>query len=381
MERVARKNPLVIQKTKNDMGGISLKGQTPFLLISKEIVEQKSAQFVQFSPKVKTFYSVKANPDPSLLRFIKGLGIGFEIASSSELSRLLGLKVSTKDIISGNPVKAPEFIKYAFKSGVSQFVIDSLDEIVKLAEDAPGAEVIVRIVTDNSESSWPLAEKFGLNPDEAVSLLVSAKSSGLIPKGVTFHVGSQCTGFLSWMEAIKRVSLVWTTAQKNGLELQVLNLGGGFPANHEPQVPEIEDILRYILELTGELLPEKIRLSVEPGRALVGDAGTLITSVIGTARRDGKNWMYLDSGVFNGLMESVGGIAYIFTPISTLIAGETDKWVLAGPSCDSFDVIAREVQLPRLQVGDKLAISPAGAYTSAYASSFNGMRIPRVFLV
>jgi len=215
----------------------------------------------------------------------------------------------------------------------------------------------------------------------AANLLSTAKSSGLVPKGVTFHVGSQCTGFLSWTKALQQASLVWSIAETNGIKLQVLNLGGGFPANHEMGVPSVEDIMNHILGCVDGLFPGSISLSVEPGRALVADAGTLITTVIGTAIRDGKNWMYLDSGVFNGLMESIGGINYQFHPVSTPVSLETEKWILAGPSCDSFDVIAREITLPRLQVGDKILICPAGAYTSSYASNFNGMKIPSVVLV
>ena len=363
------------------MINISPRRGSPYILMDKEILTEKIAQFSGFRSKVKTYYSVKANPDRGLLKFIAALGVGFEIASSDELNRLLNLNVSSRLIISGNPVKIPNFIRYAYNSGIREFVIDSADEIDKIVKFAPQSRVIVRMATDNSESSWPLTEKFGLPPDEASYLLSKAKSLGLAPSGVTFHVGSQCTGFASWTEALKNASFVWTLAEKNGMKLTHLNLGGGFPAKHEIGVPRVEDIMNHILSCVIELFPEEISLSVEPGRALVADAGTLITTVIGTAFREGKNWMYLDSGVFNGLMESVGGITYRFRPLSTPVSLEMDEWILAGPSCDSFDVIARGVTLPKLQVGDRISISPAGAYTSAYASNFNGMKIPPVILV
>ena len=363
------------------MANVSPRTKSPYILMNKDILAEKIAQFSKFSPQVNTYFSVKANPDRELLRFFSGLGIGFEIASSNELVRLLRLNVPSEFIISGNPIKAPEFIRYAYKSGIKQFVIDSPDEIDKIVRFAPGSGVIVRIVTDNSESSWPLTEKFGLPPDEAAYLLCKARSSGLIPRGVTFHVGSQCTGFLSWTEAIQRASLVWSIAAKNGIKLQVLNLGGGFPASHDTGIPGVGDIMKHILRCVDGLFPGNISLSVEPGRALVADAGTLITTVIGTAFRDGKNWMYLDSGVFNGLMESVGGITYQFHPNSAQVSLDMENWILAGPSCDSFDVIARGITLPRPKVGDRISIYPAGAYTSAYASNFNGMKIPSVALV
>ena len=363
------------------MINISPRRGSPYILMDKEILTEKVSQFSGFGSKVKTYYSVKANPDLNLLKFIGSLGVGFEIASSNELDRLLKFNVPSRRIISGNPMKIPSFIRHAYKSGIREFVIDSADEIDKIMKFAPGSRVIVRIVTDNSESSWPLTEKFGLPPDEAAYLLIKAKSFGLSPSGVTFHVGSQCTGFFSWTEAIKNAALVWALAEKNGMKLTHLNLGGGFPAKHEIGVPRVEDIMKHILSCVTELFPEEISLSVEPGRALVADAGTLITTVIGTAFREGKNWMYLDSGVFNGLMESVGGITYRFQPLSTAVSLEMDEWILAGPSCDSFDVIARGVTLPKLKVGDRISISPAGAYTSAYASNFNGMKIPPVILV
>jgi len=351
--------------------------ETPYLILRvNKVREQLRCLREVLGPRVEVFYAVKANPHPGLLRLLAELGVGFEVASLSELRAVLRLGVHPRRIISSNPVKLPSFIEEAARCGVRRFAFDSLTELEKLARLAPGCEVYARLNVDDRASRWPLGGKFGLEPDSALELLAEAQSRGLVPLGVTFHVGSQCLEPQSWVRAIEKAHWLWKEAIRREIPLRLLNLGGGFPAHYEEEPPSLEEVGEAVREALENRFAGA-QIIVEPGRALVGDAGTLVTSVIGKAEREGQRWLYLDVGVFNGLMESLGGIRY---RVEADRDGPLRPWTLAGPTCDSFDVIAREVMLPDLEVGDRVYVCSAGAYTTAYASRFNGMGPPRVYL-
>lgn len=354
--------------------------ETPFLLMDRATIQSRAADFVTHSKSCGVFYALKANPDPQIVRLIDSAGIGFEISAIGELDLLLELGIDARKIITSNPIKAPRFIEKLYQLGIRRFVFDSIAEAEKIVRWAPGSDVIVRLTVENLESSWPLTDKFGVEPEEAAKLLLQSKDLRLNPVGVTFHVGSQCEGTLSWDAALERAATVWHKAAEGGVDLKLLNIGGGFPAYHGKDVPSIETIYGIVFKRITELFPPNLVLEAEPGRSLVADAGVLVGSVQGKAERDGDNWLYLDIGVFNGLMEAVGKIPYKFSPLTN---NENDyvKWTVAGPSCDSFDVIATDILLPDLAIGDKLLITPGGAYTTAYASSFNGVQMPSVIVV
>ena len=357
-----------------------LRRKTPFLLMSRRTLREQAAEFAAFSPRVQTLYSVKANPAPQVLSFFMGLDIGYEVSSLAELRLTLSLGVPAEEVATSNPVKSPEFIRYAYRKGLREYVLDSPEEVRKLARYAPGSGVLVRLAVDNTESAWPLDEKYGVEPSEAVELLLEARERGLQPQGVTFHVGSQCTGLASWRAALEKAAKVWRGAAAQGIALTALNVGGGFAAHHTEEVPTVTESLQTIVSCADEQLPPGTELRAEPGRGLVGDAGVLVTSVIGTARRGSKDWVYLDAGVFNGLMETVGGLPYSMVAVNGREQRPEQAWVVAGPTCDSFDVVSRETLLPALSAGDRVAITPAGAYTTSYASRFNGASIPKTYL-
>ena len=357
-----------------------LRRRTPFLLMSRQTLEEKAAEFTAFSPRVQTLYSVKANPAPQLLSFFLGLDIGYEVSSLAELRRSIAVGAPVERISTSNPVKSPDFIRYAYRKGLREYVLDSPEEVRKLARYAPGSGVLVRLAVDNTESAWPLDEKYGVEPSEAVELLLDARDRGLRPQGVTFHVGSQCTGLASWRAALEKAAEVWRQSAAQGMALTALNVGGGFAAHHTAEVPTVTESLQTIVSCADELFPPGTALHAEPGRGLVGDAGVLVTSVIGTARRGSQDWVYLDAGVFNGLMETVGGLGYSILPVNGREQRPERAWVVAGPTCDSFDVVSRETLLPELSAGDRVAIAPAGAYTTSYASRFNGASIPKTYL-
>jgi ornithine decarboxylase len=349
---------------------------TPTLVMDLEGIKARYIQIRYHLPEVNVYYAVKANDHPEVLRTLADLGSGFEVASVGELEKVLSLGVPPERIISSNPVKPEEFIDFAFRSGVNRFAVDSFAEVEKIARVAPRSRVYVRITVPNEGSDWPLSRKFGTDPDTALEILELAKDKGLVPVGITFHVGSQCNNLRNWFIAIRDASYLWERAREKGIRLMVLNMGGGIPVRYMYEALRIEDIAYYVRGLIRKYFPSQpYELQIEPGRGIVGDQGVLVCRVIGKARRGEENWMYLDTGVFNGLAEALGGIRY---PIYLEREGELKEWVVGGVSCDSMDVIARRVYLPEPEVGDRVYILSAGAYTTVYASQFNGFPGPKV---
>ncbi|MFC1925420.1 type III PLP-dependent enzyme [Chloroflexota bacterium] len=352
--------------------------ETPILVVDKRIIKQKYQEFCSEFSNAKVYFALKANPHPGVVDLLQEIGCDFEISSYGELDLLLRLGIPVQRIISSNPVKNPAFIKAAHESGIEVFTFDSPTEVDKLSSLAPGSKVYARLSVPNEGSEWPLSKKFGVEVEEAAELLVQARNKGLEPYGITFHVGSQNTQAPAWETAIERSRAVWELVAKEGIELQRLNIGGGFPIQYTKPVPSIAEVAGEIKTYLARAFPQGIGLELAPGRALLGESGILVTSVIGKANRSGEKWLYTDVGVFNGLMETVGGIKY---PMLTAKETAKSKWVLAGPTCDSFDVVSTEAELPELEVGDRIYILSAGTYTTAYASEFDGFKIPGVYYI
>ncbi|MDD5092975.1 MAG: type III PLP-dependent enzyme [Dehalococcoidia bacterium] len=352
--------------------------KTPFLAIDEKSIRDKFQQFREALPACRIFYAVKANSHKRIVKTMHAMGSDFEIASEEELNLLLDCGIAPQKIITSNPVKSVPFIQACHQAGVMDFAFDSLDEIEKLSRYAPGSRVYVRLTVSNEGSQWPLSRKFGVEIDEAAELLITAAKRSLVPYGLTFHVGSQCTNEIAWVNAISKSKRVWDMTAAKGVKLRMLNIGGGFPIHYTDAIPPLSRISRAIEKTVGRDFLESTEVFVEPGRVFVGEAGILVTTVIGKARRGEQNWLYLDVGVFNGLMESVGGFRYSMV---THREGPTRKWVVAGPSCDSMDVISNDKDLPELEIGDKVYILSAGAYTTVYASRFNGFPIPKTYFL
>jgi ornithine decarboxylase len=352
--------------------------QTPLLVIDRNVIRRKFNELKQGFGNARICYALKTNPHWRIVELLQKLGSDFEISSEEELNILLRRGISPDRIIVSNPVKTEACIRAAARAGVDLFAFDSSAEIEKLSGFAPRSKVYVRLVVSNDGSQWPLTRKFGVEVKEAVDLLYEARNRGLQPYGLTFHVGSQNTVAEAWIRALEKSKLVWDLARDRGMELRMLNIGGGFPIKYGDNSCALDDTVLRIRETIDTLFPGGIEVYVEPGRILVGEAGVLIGTVIGKAARNGEKWLYLDVGVFNGLMETVGGIQY---PMASLKNGGMEKWVLAGPSCDSFDIVQNDVLLPELEVGDLVYILSAGAYTTAYASRFDGTVIPRITFI
>jgi len=347
----------------------------PFLIIDTAIVRAKARRFRAAMPRVRPHYAVKANPDRRVLKVLAQEGVGFEIASIAELDLLVSLGVPAAEVFYSNPVKSRESIAYAAAKGVEWFVIDSVDELRRVHETKAEAKLYLRIAAPNIGSDWPLSGKFGAGMGDAREIVAAAAKLGADLAGVTFHVGSQCRNPENWRVAMEKARTVFDAMLKAGLRPRLLNIGGGFPVRHVKPIPSIEVIADVVNEGL-KAFPEDVQVMAEPGRYLVSDAGYFVCRVLGTATRAGKRWMHWDAGVFGGIIESTEGLRY---RIRTDRSGPDVAWTVGGPTCDSVDVVLRDEPLPSdLQEGDFIYIHNAGAYTTAYASQFNGFPLPEV---
>ncbi len=353
----------------------SQKYTRPFLIVDTAIVRGKARRFRAAMPRVRPHYAVKANPDRRVLKVLAQEGCGFEIASTAELDLLLGLGVPAAEVFFSNPVKAREAIAYAAGKGVEWFVIDSTDELRKVHEIKPDAKLYLRIAAPNIGSDWPLSGKFGAGPAEAREIVAAAAKRGADLAGLTFHVGSQCRNPENWRVAIEKARSLFDVMLKTGLKPRLLNIGGGYPVRHVKPIPSIEMIGAVVNEGL-KAFPEDVQVIAEPGRYLVSDAGYFVCRVLATATRAGKRWMHWDAGMFGGIIETTEGLKY---RIRTDRSGPDTAWTVGGPTCDSVDIVMRDEPLPSdLQEGDFIYIRNAGAYTTAYASQFNGFPLPEV---
>jgi ornithine decarboxylase len=347
----------------------------PFLIVDTAIVRDKARRFRAAMPRVRPHYAVKANPDRRVLKVLAQEGVGFEIASTAELDLLLGLGVPAAEIFFSNPVKSRDAVAYAASKGVEWFVVDSADEVRKVFEVKPDAKQYLRIAAPNIGSDWPLSGKFGAGAADSRELVALAAKMGVDLAGITFHVGSQCRNPENWRVGMEKARGLFDQMLKAGLKPRLLNIGGGYPVRHVKPIPSIEVIGQVVNEAL-KAFPEDVRVIAEPGRYLVSDAGYFVCRVLGTASRAGKRWMHWDAGMFGGVIETTEGLKY---RIRTDRSGPDTPWTVGGPTCDSVDIILRDEPLPSdLQEGDFVYIRNAGAYTTAYASNFNGFPLPEV---
>lgn len=356
---------------------------TPFLLVDLSLIKHKFEEMVTYFPNAKIHYAMKANPGVPVIKLLRDLGSNFDCASIFELDRVFDCGVTPDRVSYGNTIKKAAHIKYAYDKGIRLYATDSKADIQKIAENAPGSRVFVRILVEGSDTAeWPLSRKFGCHPDMAIDLLVNAKKLGLEPYGISFHVGSQQKDIAVWDDALSKVKYMfdWMKYEED-TTLKMINMGGGFPANYISEVNPFkvyaEEIIRYLKDDHGDDLPEII---LEPGRSLVASSGVLISEVVLISRKsrtDLTRWVYTDVGLFQGLIETLGeAIKYpVYTP---KMENNSDQGtvILAGPTCDSTDIMYEQsgYKLPQsLAIGDKLYWLTTGAYTNSYSSvEFNG---------
>ena len=360
----------------------------PCLVLDLAVVRENYLSFAKALPDSKVFYAVKANPAPEILQLLASLGCCFDVASLAETHAALAAGASPDRISYGNTIKKEADIAAAFALGVALFAVDCEAEVEKVARAAPGSRVICRIVCDGSGAEWPLSRKFGCEPAYAADILEHAHKLGLVPHGVSFHVGSQQHNVEAWNRALASTAAVFRSCAERGITLSMVNLGGGFPARYVRKTPKLESygkaIFRALRKHFGNALPETI---VEPGRGLVGNAGVIEAEVVLIAKRnpeDEVRWVYLDIGKFHCLAETIyESIRY---PIRTTHdRDEMLPCIIAGPTCDSVDVMYEKTTYPlpvTLAIGDKVLIEAAGAYTATYSSvGFNGFPPLRQYVI
>ncbi|MFD2738217.1 type III PLP-dependent enzyme [Sulfitobacter aestuarii] len=350
----------------------------PTLVISRGRVAMQYDALRNGLGRAKIHYAVKANPAAEIIRLLVEKGAGFDAASRAEIELCLSQGASPSDISFGNTIKRASDIAFAHGVGVTLFAADSDAELEKIAAYAPGARVYLRLIVENSMADWPLSRKFGCAAQSLPGLLDHAKALGLVPYGLSFHVGSQTRKAAFWIPVLDQVAPLWHAARAAGHDLQLLNLGGGFPAFHGEAIEAPQSYAASVMAAVEARFGAVPEVMAEPGRGLVADAGHIAAEVVLVSRKsedDLHRWVYLDIGRFSGLAETEGeAIRYqIATPHD---GGDTGPCVLAGPSCDSADILyeKRPIHLPlALKDGDKVMIRNCGAYTSSYSSvGFNG---------
>ncbi|MGC2462586.1 MAG: type III PLP-dependent enzyme [Steroidobacteraceae bacterium] len=357
----------------------SQRPDSPCLVFDREVVREKYLSYARALPNTKVYYAVKANPDPAILELLVELGSSFDAAAIAEIGAVIAAGGTPENISYGSTIKKECDIAHAFALGVRLFAVDAVEEVDKVVCAAPGAGVFCRILCDGDGAEWPLSRKCGCDVNMAIEVLEHAHCSGLVATGVSFHVGSQQLNPEAWDAPLHATARIFRELGEHSIDLKLVNLGGGFPARYLKNVPTAaiygEAITRALQRHFGNRIPQTI---IEPGRGLVGDAGVIKAEVVLVSRKsaeDPQRWVYLDVGKFGGLAETMDeSIRY---PIRTARDGEeTAPCVLAGPTCDSADVLYEKIpyNLPvSLATGDEVLIEAAGAYTTTYSSvGFNG---------
>ncbi len=353
--------------------------ETPCLIVDLDIVKKKYAQLRALLPYAEVYYAVKANPMDEVVSTLRDLGSSFDVATRYELDQLLRLGVSPDRMSFGNTIKKEKDIAYFYEKGIRLYATDSTADVEKIARAAPGSRVFFRILTEGMGADWPLSRKFGSHPDETRRLVLRAKDLGLEPYGISFHVGSQQRDIGQWSTALTTTGGIFKWArEEHGIELQMVNMGGGFPSNYLEPTNAIEayaeDIKNYLLNNFDGRWP---RVIIEPGRSMAGDCGVIVTEIVNIARKslhDLYPWVFLDVGKFGGLIETLDeAIKY---PIYFKGSGKQVDVILAGPTCDSMDILYEKTtyMMPTsARIGDRAYILTTGAYTQSYSSIyFNG---------
>lgn len=352
--------------------------ETPCLILDLDVVRQKYEELRKNVPYGKVYYAVKANPHDEVVSLLRDLGSCFDVATRYELDQLLRLGVSPERMSYGNTIKKEKDIAYFYAKGVRLYATDSFEDVDKLARAAPKSKVFFRILTEGLGADWPLSRKFGSHPEMTRNLILHARDLGLEPYGISFHVGSQQRDIGQWSTALSTVGSIFRWSEEHGVKLKMVNMGGGFPANYTDPTNPIEhyagDITGYLKNNFNDELPEII---IEPGRSMAGDCGVIVTEIVNIAKKsthDLYHWVFFDIGKFGGLIETLDeAIKY---PIYFEKHGPTLDIIIAGPTCDSMDILYEKhsYDMPAgTKIGERAYILTTGAYTQSYSSIyFNG---------
>jgi ornithine decarboxylase len=354
--------------------------ETPNIFVNLDKIESYYKQLTSTFPYGNVYYAVKANPGVPVIKLLNGMGSSFDIASRYELDKVLAQGVSPEKLSYGNTIKKAADVAYFYEKGVRLFATDSKEDLKNIGKYAPGSKIYVRILIENSSTAdWPLSRKFGCHPDMAYYLLVKAKEIGLVPYGISFHVGSQQRDIGQWNDAIAKTKYLFQSLEEEeDIKLEMINMGGGFPSHYLQPTNELSEYASEITRYLEDDFEDIPRIILEPGRSLTGDSGIMTSEIVLVSRKNNTSlsrWVYLDCGLFNGLIETMGE-AIKYPVVTDKDGGKDGEVILAGPTCDSADIMYEDAKykLPLdLKSGDKIYWLSTGAYTSSYASvGFNG---------
>jgi ornithine decarboxylase len=369
-----------------ELRALAAKHGTPLVVVDHEILRRNYATFRKHLPKVQCYYAVKANPAPEIIRTLYKAGASFDVASLPEfmtvyenirrLSKKRQQEFIWDKIIYANPTKPKETLQTLdpYKPLVTY---DNRTELEKIKRFAPQAGLVLRLAVANTGSQCELSNKFGCATGEAVDLILEAFAQGLVVEGISFHVGSQCTNFQNFVQALNAASAVIQEArERSGHEIKILDIGGGFPAPYNRHVKPFRELARVINAEIDRLFDHQIQILAEPGRFLVATAATSIARVIGKAVREGKRCYYIDDSVYH----TYSGIIFDHCPypVRAFKKGPREVCAVFGQTCDGLDVISQSELLPNLEVDDLVYSENIGAYSNASSTWFNGFPPARV---
>jgi ornithine decarboxylase len=358
---------------------------TPFKVTDLNFVRENVEIFKKLLPRVEIFYAIKSCDDSEVINSIDRKVTGYDIASYGEFKKLHELGIASDRMLYSNPVKVPSHIEQTYKEGVRHYAFDSLDEIKKLVTYAPDCIAYLRVKVSDYGSKFPLSSKFGIEPIHATAYIEMARNMGLNVRGLAFHVGSQSENPHTWQVAFETCGSIISKIKETGVDIDFLNIGGGFPVTYTERIAHIKQLADMINASIEKYIPKDIRIVAEPGRFISANSSVIVSSVIGREHRGSGEWLFLDMGVFQGLMEplEMEGWKYpIFTDFGKSAIGISQPFTLTGPTCDAYDTLGFDYLLPSsLKVGDRLYIGASGAYTGVYASRFNGFDPPKTHFI
>jgi ornithine decarboxylase len=374
--------------TKQQLQALAKKHGTPLVIIDHDAIRKNFAEFRRHLPKVQCYYAVKANAEPAIVRTLYKAGASFDVASLPEFMLVYEniKKLSAKaqqdfiwdKIIYANPTKPKETLQ-ALDKYKPLVTYDNVTELEKIKRFAPHAGVVLRLAVANTGSQCELSNKFGCQTGEAVDLVLAAFKRGLVVEGLSFHVGSQCTNFENFVQALNAAAAVMKEARERGHEIKILDIGGGFPAPYNKHVKPFRELATVVNAEIDRLFDKNIQILAEPGRFLVATAATSVARIIGKAVRDGKPCYYIDDSVYH----TFSGIIFDHCqyPLKALRNGKKEICAVFGQTCDGLDVLSQSELLPELEIDDLVYAENIGAYSNASSTWFNGFPPAKVLHV
>jgi len=358
---------------------LAKKHGTPLLIIDHNIIRRQYKALRKHLPRVGLYFAIKANPEPEIIKTLSVMNAGYDVASFPEFESVI-INVPAKEkkdlnafiydrIILANTIKPVETLKKLANYN-TLMTYDNYEELKKIKKYCPDAGLICRIKVANVGSVVELSSKFGVEPGDAPNLIEKAFQMGLVVEGLSFHVGSQCLNIDNYINALEASAIIFKEAAGRGCKLRLLNIGGGFPVPYDSNYVPINVLARKLKAEIDRLFPKEIEIVAEPGRFLVAESATLVTKIIGKARRDDKLVYYIDDGVYNTL----SGVVFDHIPyhFKSFKKGEKKLCAVVGPTCDAFDTVSTSEYLPEQEIGDLLYVENIGAYSNASATNFNG---------